>query len=209
FLVFDGVDSAFHLWVNGAMVGFSKDSRLPAEFNITHYLRPGENLLAARVYRWSDGSYLEDQDFWRLSGIYRDVYLWAAPPVHVRDFAIRTDVDAAYRDATLDVRAHIRNDAAAPASGYRLLMRLLDADGAPVAEQASEPVALAAEEEGAVARRQPVGAPEPWSDERPYLTRLLLSLQDPASDTVAVQRSRVGFREVEIIDGQVHVHGRP
>src|SRR5690606_1389436 len=107
------------------------------------------------------------------------------------------------------VRAHIRNDAAAPASGYRLLMRLLDADGAPVAEQASGAVEVAAGGESTVALQQPVRAPEPWSDERPYLYTLLLSLQDPAGDSVAVQRSRVGFRKVEIIDGQVHVNGRP
>ena len=93
FILFEGVDSAFHLWVNGWEVGYSQGSRLPAEFDITPYVRLGENTLAVRVYRWSDGSYLEDQDFWRLSGIYRDVYLWSAPPVHVRDFGIRTDLD--------------------------------------------------------------------------------------------------------------------
>ncbi|MFL7791298.1 MAG: sugar-binding domain-containing protein, partial [Anaerolineae bacterium] len=107
FILFEGVDSAFHLWVNGQEVGYSQDSRLPAEFDITPYVRPGENTLAVRVYRYSDGSYLEDQDMWRLSGIYRDVYLWAAPPVHVRDFFVRTELDAAYEDATLKVTAKV------------------------------------------------------------------------------------------------------
>ena len=109
FIHFDGVDSAFYLWINGQPVGYSQDSRLPAEFNITPYIRPGENLLAVRVYRWSDGSYLEDQDMWFLSGIFRDVYLVATPNVHIRDFWVRTELDAEYRDDTLWLRVNIRN----------------------------------------------------------------------------------------------------
>jgi beta-galactosidase len=107
FVLFEGVDSAFHLWVNGQEVGYSQGSRLPAEFNITPYVRSGENILAARVYRYCDGSYLEDQDYWRLSGIYRDVYLWAAPSVHVRDFFVRMELDEAYQDGMLRVK--VRN----------------------------------------------------------------------------------------------------
>ncbi len=109
FLTFDGVDSAFYLWINGEKVGYSEDSRLPAEFNVTRFLKPGENILAAEVYRWSDGSYLEDQDFWRMSGIFRDVYLWSAPKLHVRDFEVKTTLDKDYRDAVLEVRAEIQN----------------------------------------------------------------------------------------------------
>ena len=93
FIHFDGVKSAFYIWLNGKKVGYSQGSRTPAEFNITNYLQKGENDLAVEVYRWSDGSYLEDQDTWRLSGIYRDVYLFAAPAVHNSDFAVRTDLD--------------------------------------------------------------------------------------------------------------------
>jgi len=103
------VISAYYVWVNGHSVGYSEDSRLPAEFNITKYLRPGENTLAVEVYRFSDGSYLEDQDFWRLSGIFRDVELVSRSPVHVRDFYVRTDFDADYRDASLKRRVKIRN----------------------------------------------------------------------------------------------------
>ena len=115
FLLFEGVDSAFHVWVNGHEIGYSQDSRLPAEFDVTPYLLPGENLLAVRVYRWSDGSWLEDQDFWRLSGIFRDVYLWSAPPVHIRDYAVRTEFDRDYRDAVLHITAQVRNHGAGPA----------------------------------------------------------------------------------------------
>ena len=92
-IVFDGVQSAFYLWINGERVGYSQGSRTPAEFDITRYLKTGENVIAAEVYRWSDGSYLEDQDFWRLSGIFRDVYLWSTPSSHIRDFRVITDLD--------------------------------------------------------------------------------------------------------------------
>jgi beta-galactosidase/beta-glucuronidase len=108
-LVFDGVESAFYVWVNGQEVGYSQDSRLPAEFDVTPYVHSGENLLAVRVYRWSDGSYLEDQDHWRLSGIYRDVYLVALRRVHIRDLRVRTLLDSDHRDATLDVQVKVAN----------------------------------------------------------------------------------------------------
>ncbi len=121
FICFEGVDSAFHLWVNGRDVGFSQESRLPAEFDITDFVRPGENTLAVRVYRWSDGSYLEDQDFWRMSGIYRSVYLWSAPPVHLRDFFVQTRFDESYTDAVLSVAVQARQWAAG--RGERLRSR--------------------------------------------------------------------------------------
>jgi beta-galactosidase len=101
FVRFDGVYSAFYLWVNGQYVGYSEDSKLPAEFNLTKYLKAGENLMAVEVYRWSDGSYLEDQDMFRFSGIYRDVSLFSPPPTELRDFWATTKLDAAYKNATL------------------------------------------------------------------------------------------------------------
>ncbi len=108
-IVFDGVQSAFTLWINGEKVGYSQGSRTPAEFNITRYLKPGENVLAAEVYRWCDGSYLEDQDFWRLSGIYRDVYLWSTAAPHIRDFTVVTKLDDQCKNAVLSVDAEILN----------------------------------------------------------------------------------------------------
>ncbi len=95
FLTFDGVNSFFYLWINGQKVGLGKDSRTPVEFDITPYLAPGENLLAVENFRWCDGSYLEDQDMWRMSGIFRDVYLWSPPNVHIRDLEVKTDLDRA------------------------------------------------------------------------------------------------------------------
>jgi beta-galactosidase len=209
FLTFDGVDSAFHLWINGEAVGYSQDSRLPAEFNVTPYLRPGENTLAVRVYRWSDGSYLEDQDFWRLSGIFRDVYLWSAPAVHVRDFWAKTELDEAYRDAVLKVRAKVRNYGDQDAARYSVEVKLFDSEGNQGASGSATGIAVKAGEEVTVELQEMVTAPEKWSDEHPYLYMLLISLKDPAGDVVEVERCQVGFRKVEIKDGQVHVNGVP
>ncbi|NOZ30088.1 MAG: DUF4981 domain-containing protein [Chloroflexi bacterium] len=210
FILFEGVDSAFHLWVNGEMVGYSQGSRLPAEFNITRYLRPGENTLAVRVYRWSDGSYLEDQDFWRLSGIYRDVYLWAAPSVHVRDFRIVTDLDEAYRDATLQVQAKVRNYGEQDAVGHTVEIMLYDADGQPVfTEPASASVDVAAGEESVVTLERAVPNPEKWSDEHPYLYTVVITLKDAAGQVLEIESNRAGFRKVELKEGQIHVNGKP
>jgi len=109
FLHFDGVRSAFYLWINGIEVGYSEGSATPAEFNITRYVKEGKNSIAVKVFRWSDGSYLEDQDAWRLSGIYRDVYLYATPEIHIRDFFVKTTFDENYQNSTLDINTYIKN----------------------------------------------------------------------------------------------------
>jgi beta-galactosidase len=209
FLTFDGVDSAFHLWVNGEEVGYSQGSRLPAEFNVTNYLQPGENTLALRVYRWSDGSYLEDQDYWRLSGIFRDVYLWSAPAVHVRDFYVTTELDEAYRDAVLKVRAKVRNYGDQDVAGYSVEVKLFDSQGNQRVSKSVTGIAVEANKEVTLELQEAVATPEKWSDEHPYLYMLLISLVDAAGHVVEVERCRVGFRKVEIKDGQVHVNGVP
>jgi beta-galactosidase/beta-glucuronidase len=221
FILFEGVDSAFHLWVNGQEVGYSQDSRLPAEFDITPYVRPGENTLAVRVYRYSDGSYLEDQDMWRLSGIYRDVYLWAAPPVHVRDFFVRTELDAAYEDAMLEVTAKVCNYGQRDVEGYALEFVLFDeanqracperepkVRSRRVSESTME-VAVKAGGEVALDLQQAVANPKKWSAEHPHLYTLLITLKDAAGQVLEVERCSVGFRQIEVKDGQVHINGTP
>jgi beta-galactosidase len=230
FIVFDGVDSAFYIWINGQMIGYSQDSRLPAEFNITPYIHAGEeNTLAVRVYRWSDGSYLEDQDFWRVSGIYRDVYLFATPDVHIRDFWARTELDEDYRDATLKMRVKVRNYGAKDADDCTLELALFDeADqracpeplgvargkrgrsvrSRRVSESAME-VAVRAGSEVTLDLEQAVVDPRKWSAEQPNLYALLLTLKDTTGNVIEVERCDVGFRQVEIKDGQIHVNGVP
>ncbi len=208
FLLFEGVDSAFHLWVNGREVGYSQDSRLPAEFDITSYVRPGENTLAVRVYRYSDGSYLEDQDMWRLSGIYRDVVLWAAPLVHVRDFFVRTELDAAYEDATLNITAKVHNYGQQDVEGHTLELALFDEANRRIGEVDVE-VAVKAGGEVSLDQELAAANPKKWSAEHPHLYTLLIALKDAAGQVLEVERCSVGFRQIEVKDGQVHINGVP
>jgi len=208
FLHFDGVDSAFYAWVNGEQVGFSKDSRTPAEFDITPYVRVGENTLAVRVYRWSDGSYLEDQDMWFLSGIFRDVYLFSTPATHLRDFWVRTELDSAYRDATLKVRVALKNYRAEPAAGLWVEATLYDSAGAAVAGWSPFAEAdLPGFGEASLDLEGRVANPKKWSEEEPNLYTLLLALKDAGGQVLEVERCRVGFRQVEIRDGKILVNG--
>ncbi len=208
FITFEGVDSAFYLWVNGQQVGYSQGSRLPAEFNLTDLLRAGENTLAVQVYRWSDGSYLEDQDFWRLSGIYRDVTLIATPKVHIRDIWAQPALDDAYRDATLDIQVDVRNASDAPVAGILVEARLLDAGGEEVATSATE-FDVAKNANATVELTQQVEDPKQWSAEHPYLYTLLIALKDADGEILEVERCRVGFRQVEIEDGKILINGVP
>ncbi len=204
-LRFEGVDSAFHVWVNGQEAGFSKGSRMPAEFDITPLLRPGANTLAVRVYQWSDGTYCEDQDMWWLSGIFRDVFLLAVPRVRVNDVKIETAFDGECRDATLRVRVDLRNTTTAASNAYSVDVRLPELPGV----QAERSVTLAA---GASARLEfeiPVSAPEKWSAETPKLYALVLTLKDNAGNVVETVPLRVGFRQIEIRDGVFLLNGAP
>ncbi len=208
YLTFDGVESAFYVWVNGERVGYSEDSRTPAEFNITKYLKDGENVLAVEVYRWCDGSYLEDQDFWRLSGIFRDVTLWSAGPLHVTDVQVRTDFDEAYASAELKIDAQVRNGSAA-AKAFALRAALLDAQGAELGRATATVNSVPAGQTSTAAMVQAIGAPRKWTAESPYLYTLLVSLLDEGGRVVEAIPQKVGFRKVEMKDGQLKVNGRP
>jgi beta-galactosidase len=216
FLHFDGIKSASYIWINGRKVGYSQDSMLPAEFNVTKYLRKGKNILAVEVYRWSDGSYLEDQDMWRLSGIYRNVYLFSTPQVHIRDFAVRTDLDDNYTDATLMIRPRITNYTTDDLKEWTVEAQLYDADAKRVL-----PKALSRSASSIIRERYPqrgnvpfgllkttIENPRKWSAESPYLYTLVITLKDSDGKAVEIESCRVGFREVEIKDGQLFVNGK-
>jgi beta-galactosidase len=209
FVTFDGVDSAFFLWLNGEKVGYSVNSRNAAEFNLTKYLKPGKNLIAVEVYRYSAGSYLEDQDMWRLSGIFRNVTLWSAPQVHIRDFRVSTDLDAQYQDATMQVSATIRNysDQALPAR--KLAVALFNADGKPVphAEAEVSIPALKPGEEKAVTADIPVAQPAKWTAEMPNLYTTVLTLAGGKEGELI--STRTGFRKVEIKGRVFTINGVP
>lgn len=206
FLHFDGVESAFYLWINGQKVGYSEDSRLPAEFRITPYLRPGQNLLAAEVYRWCDGSYLEDQDFWRLSGIFRDVYLFSTPAVHLRDFFVLSDLDAQYQDAQVRIAAQLRNLSGETAQ-RQVRATLVDAKGRKTPLGQSEPAAVEPSQETELTISGAVQAPFKWTPETPYLYTIILEVLDPQGRTTEVKACRFGFRKVELKDRQFFLNG--
>jgi len=210
FIHFDGVKSAFYLWINGEKVGYSQDSMTPAEFNITRYLRDAENVLAAEVCRWSDGSYLEDQDMWRLSGIYRDVYLFSTPAVHVRDFFVRSDLDERYKDASLRATVKIRNYGAEVAGAHTVDATLLGPTGTPVGNDPlmSQTVSdITARGEAVLEMVASVVNPLKWSAETPNLYTVLLTLKDGEGRVVEVERCAIGFRKVEIKENQLFVNG--
>ncbi len=206
FLHFDGVDSAFYLWINGEKVGYNEDSRTDAEFNITKFVKPGKNLVAAEVYRFSDGAYLEDQDMFRMSGIYRDVYLWSTAAQHVRDFESMTDLDSGYRDATLRIRASVANYGGQLAPGS-VTAELLDAAGKPAFAPQTQKL-VAGGQEAELRFSIAVGNPRKWTAETPYLYKLILTLKDAAGSPVEVIPSTVGFRKVEIRDSKLWVNGQ-
>lgn len=197
-LRFDGVDSAFYVWVNGREVGFSKGSRVPSEFDVTSCIKPGKNVLAVRVYQWSDGTYCEDQDMWWLSGIFRDVSLIARPKTHIADVRVRTTFDNTYTDATLSIRADIANASA----GVTVSAALKD-KGAEVA------TADAKVADGIAEIEIPVKNPKKWSAEMPNLYDLFVSLKDAVGKTIQVVPVKVGFRQVEIKGGVFFVNGVP
>lgn len=206
FLTFDGVNSFFYVWINGERVGMGKDSRTPVEFDITKYVKPGRNLIAVENFRWCDGSYLEDQDFWRLSGIFRDVYVWSPPSVHVRDFEVKTDLDAEYRDAELRLKAKVINYGPQSAR-VTFETELLDPQGKAVLTSRMDRQ-VGAGEEVPVESVATVKSPLQWSAETPHLYKLLISLKDASGQVMEVIPVNVGFREVEIKDGHLLVNGR-
>ena len=208
-IVFEGVNSAFHLWCNGEYIGYSQDSRLPAEFDLSAVLVAGVNTLAVMVIRWSDGSYLEDQDMWWLSGIFRDVTLVSKPKNHIADVFATPDLDACYRDGSLAIRTRI----VAPAS-YSVCAQLFTLCGEPVT-----PVLVTGtnnqriDEKGGwddvVFQKLSVESPLHWTAETPNLYRLVVTLINEAGDAVDVEGYDIGFRKVEMLQGQLCVNGKP
>lgn len=211
-LTLHGVDSACHVWLNGVEIGFSKDSRLPAEFDITDHVQERDNVLAVRVYRWSDGTYVENQDMWRLSGIFRDVELWSPAPLQIADLAVSTELDATCRHARIHVAAEMLNASALDRKGILLALHLFDQSGRRVTAQLYSLLDVAA---GAAETVQWVVAlddPRLWSAETPYLYTLVVETRvrgDAETTPGDCVRTRVGIREVAIRDSQLCVNGRP
>ena len=227
------VSSAFYLWVNGRQVGYSQGTMEPAEFRLTDYLKEGANQITLQVFKYSDGSYLEDQDMWRIAGIHRDITVFATPPIRIRDFGVRTLFDADYRDARLIVHPELAlspslytgSQASQQVQGYSLQAELFDEMGNNVLDSALVADAAAMlnlDHKAAIMNdRNPqrgypkwgwlsalVRNPHHWTAETPYLYTLRLSLKNDRGDIVEQVSSKIGFRQLEIRDGMFLVNGK-
>ena len=192
---FEGVTSGYFVWVNGKYIGYDQGGYSPAEFDITSAVKPGRNTLAVQVHRWGSGSYLEDYDQWRYAGIFRDVFSYSVPEARIQDAYVTTDLDAAYRDATLAVDASVEGAGA----GYQVSAVLRDPRGQVVTTLT-----------GAAGSRLSgvVSNPSKWSDETPTLYSLVLALKDPSGKVVHRTSQKVGFREIEVRDKQILLNGK-
>ncbi len=193
-LSFQGVESGFALWINGSYAGYSEDSFTPSEFDVTELLKEGSNRLAVQVFKWTAGSWCEDQDFYRFSGIFRDVFLYAEPEVHVRDLRIQTMLDDAYTDAELVLNLAVTGEC-------RVLFRLYDGDRTVLEEERE----IRDENSGFSFS---IKNPRKWSAEDPYLYRLILEVYKPDGERTETVAEKVGFRRFELIDHIMHLNGK-
>ena len=225
FVRFGAVSSAFYLYVNGQEVGYSQGSMEPAEFCLTPYLKSGENLIALKVMKYSDGSYLEDQDMWRIAGIHRGIELYATPKIRIADFGVRTLLDKDYKDAELVIDPKLAVFDSERGTGYRITAMLYDATGKAVTDtalwQPAEPM-LNLDKKGKILNQRnpqrgyaPYGwlkttikNPYKWDAEHPYLYTLKLALVDSTGNAVERAETKIGFRSVEIKDGMMLVNGK-
>ncbi len=207
YLHFASVGAAMHLWVNGKYVGYSQGSKVPNEFNITHYARPGENLIAVQVYRWCDGSFMEDVDFWRLSGIERDVFLYAAPKTHLRDFFTRASLDENYQNGRFEADVIVANNSGT-FEECAVEIELLDAKQAKVFSFRKQ-FKIESGQEQSLNFLGAIKTPLLWSAETPNLYTCLITLRDHQAAVKQVISQQVGFRNVEINDGLLLVNGVP
>ncbi|MBU3181711.1 glycoside hydrolase family 2 TIM barrel-domain containing protein [Clostridium psychrophilum] len=194
---FQGVENAFYLWLNGEFIGYSEDSFTPSEFDISSFIKAGENKLAVEVYKRSTGAWLEDQDFWRFSGIFRDVYLYSFPKTHIKDMFVKTSLDKDYTNALLEVDLKLTGEL--DASVY---LELKDRKGSVVVKGDETRVTAS------MSIKVPINNPKLWSAESPYLYTLYLYIKDATGNIVEISRQRVGFRKFEMVDKVMKINGK-
>ena len=207
FIHFGAVKSAMYLWINGEKVGYSQGSKTPAEFDITKYMKPGENLLAVQVFRWSDGSYLECQDFWRISGIERDVYLTSTPEARIQDFFIKSTLDNTYRDGILEVEVDLKKYHVGRGE-YYIELELMDIHNRPLFEYAMVEKVLIDSLTGSAKFNRRIQKPKKWTAETPNLYKVVMTLRKSASEMLEIRSSYTGFRTAEVKDGLFRINGK-
>ncbi len=208
YLEFGAVKSAAYFWLNGQFLGYNQGSKTPVGFNITPFLRAGENIIAAEVYRYSDGTYLECQDFWRFSGMEREVFLRAAPSVQIYDFFVKTDLDNNYENATLEISVDLLNYAhrQIPSNGH-LEYILLDPDGTEIYRNIAR-YSVSSNIPSSINLKERFVKPKKWTAETPFLYQLIFILKNEKEETLEVTGTKIGFRKVEIKKGQLLVNGK-
>ena len=207
FIHFGAVKSAMYIWVNGQKVGYSQGSKLPAEFDITSYIKKGKNTLAVEVYRWSDGSYLECQDFWRISGIERDVYLMARPPMYIRDLEVRTTLNDDFTEGSINLSIDIENRSKIFFKESQVIVRVFR-NGKQIKKTFLSGKKFLAGESRTVELVRAIPYPDLWSAETPNLYELVLEYKF-GKYPMEVISTKFGFREVEIKNSQLLVNGIP
>lgn len=208
-LHFNGVKSAYWVWVNGKYVGFDKGSMTSGEFDITKYIRKGGNKLAVKVVRWSDGTYLEDQDMWRFAGIYRDVYLHSVPEVNIADFHVISDLDDQFQNGELHIKGTVKNESSFSASKLMIRATLYNKQQQQVVRTSSRITSLQSGEVKTAALKADIKNPKKWMDESPYLYTMILELMDSKGKVIEILEEKVGFRNISIKDKVLYVNGIP
>ena len=208
FLRLEKTQSASFIWINGKQVGYNEGGQEPAEYDVTEYVKPGKNMLAVCVLKYSDGYYLEGQDYWRLAGIFDDVTLYATPKTRIFDWYVRTDLDDQYRDADLKLDIDIKNYAEA-AGKYAVRATLLDASKKVVKEMKSNVIAVEGKQKKTVSLSSLISNPEKWTCETPVLYTLKMELLDESGKPLQQISSRMGFKETEIRHQVFYLNGKP
>lgn len=206
FIHFEGGTTAMYLWINGQKVGYTENAKSPAEFDITPYVRKGKNTLACQVYKYSDGSYIEDQDMWRLGGINRSVYLYSTAETRISDFFAHPDLDANYKNGLFSLDVELKNYATQN-KNQTVEVALLDGTGKSVFSK-SQKVTVPSNGLKETTFSGTVSNPLKWTAETPNLYTLLISLKDEKNNIVEVTSSKIGFRKIEIKKAQVLINGK-
>lgn len=201
-LHFGGVHSAMYVWINGQKVGYSQNSMSPAEFDVTSYLKTGRNKLAVEVYRWSDGSYLEDQDMWRLSGIYRPVQLWVRPLTHISDYQVTAEPNHDYSEAAVKAKVSLCNTGNTDSNGLRAVMKI---DGKELKANVAQ---IASGDTAQVLLNYTINRPHLWSAEKPSLYPFSVELQDEKGTVIEHFDYHLGVKKVEVVGEIFKINGK-
>ena len=209
FLRMEKTASASFVWINGNEVGYNEGGQEPAEYNISKYIQPGKNTIAVVVYKYSDGYYLEDQDYWRLAGIFGDIWLFAAPKTHISDWVATTDLDESFTDARLSLSLNLRNYSDQPKNDLSVLTVLYDSDKQVVNKLTTDKFSILKDTTRIITVTGLITNPDKWSAEHPYLYTLVFELVNSRGMTEEVITGRIGFKETEIRNQVFYLNGKP